>query len=55
MREPAGQLLSIDEQREMRDAPLLFQRSDERVVGVEVGDHLEATLQRDDLPFEMPL
>lgn len=43
------------EQHKTRDAPLLFERSDERVVGIEVGDHLEAALQGDDLAFEVSL
>jgi hypothetical protein len=34
---------------------LLFERGDEGVVGVEVGDDLEAAGEGDDLAFEMTL
>lgn len=38
----------------LRDA-LLLERGDEVVIGVEVGNDLEAALERDDLSLEMPL
>lgn len=38
----------------LRDC-LLLERSDKRVIGVEIGNDLESAFERDDLPFEVSL
>lgn len=35
--------------------PLLFERSDKRMIGIQIGDNLETSFERDDLSLEVSL